>query len=127
MKKILILSIGLGLLLFTGCGSSSSSTPETHNESGARGNGAVDGAGRGNDAVDGAVDGAGRGNAVDGQQEVGEILSPCPVDGNIVIVNEGSTCTDGNHIVSCQNNIVTYDNAIHAQTVNMNGRKYTCN
>jgi len=122
MKKRVILSIGLGLLLFTGCGSSSSSsTPETHNE---RGNGAanaVDGRGNADDAA------AGRGNAVGGQQEVGEILSPCPVDGNIVIVNEGSTCTDGNHIVSCQNNIVTYDNAIHAQTVNMNGRKYTCN
>jgi len=115
MKKRVILSIGLGLLLFTGCGSSSSSsTPETHNE---RGNGAAN-------ADDAA---AGRGNAVGGQQEVGEILSPCPVDGNIVIVNEGSTCKDGDHIVSCQNNIVTYDNAIHAQTVNMNGRKYTCN
>ena len=121
MKKRVILSIGLGLLLFTGCGSSSSSsTPETHNE---RGNGAANAVdGRGN-----ADDAAGRANAVGGQQEVGEILSPCPVDGNIVIVNEGSTCTDGNHIVSCQNNIVTYDNAIHAQTVNMNGRKYTCN
>ena len=102
MKKIVILSIGLSLLLFTGCGSSSTTT-ETHTESG------------------------GTGGTTGGQEEVAETIAACAVDGDTVIVDEGTTCKDGTNTLSCQNNIVTYNGSIHAPTIQINGRTYTCN
>jgi len=103
MKKILILSIGLGLLLFTGCGSSSSTTTETQTESG------------------------GTSGGTDGSTSGEESIKACATDGNTVVVDEGATCKDGSHTLSCQNNVVTYDGAISSQTVEVNGRTYTCN
>jgi len=103
MKKILILSIGLGLLLFTGCGSSSSTTTETHTEGGGTSGG-----------TDGSTSGEGS-------------IKACDVDGNTVVVDEGATCKDGSHTLSCQNNVVTLDGSISAQTIELNGRTYTCN
>jgi len=100
MKKILILSIGLGLLLFTGCGSSSSTTTETHTESG---------------------------GTTGGQEEVAESIAACAVDGDTVVVDEGATCKDGSNTLSCQNNVVTYNGSISAPTVQINGRTYVCN
>ena len=107
MKKILMLSIGLGLILFTGCGSSSSTKTETHTEGGGTSGGTTGG-------TDGSTGGE-------------ESIKACAVDGNTVVVDEGATCKDGDHTLSCQDNIVTLDGAIHAQTINMNGRTYTCN
>jgi len=108
MKKILILSIGLGLLLFTGCGSSSSTTTETHTESGGTSGGTT-------------------GGTTDGSTSGEESIKACAVDGDTVVVDEGATCKDGSHTLSCQDNVVTYDGTFHAQTINMNGRTYTCN
>jgi len=96
MKKILIVSMGLGLLFFTGCGNSSTTKTETHTESSE-------------------------------VAEAGESMAACAVDGDTVVVNEGSTCKDGSHILSCENNVVTYDSFMHAPTIQINGRTYTCN
>jgi len=97
MKKTLILSIGLGLLLFTGCGSSSSTKTETNNDRPAE------------------------------QEEAREPVAACATDGDMVVVDEGTTCKDGSDTLSCNNNVVTYNGAISSPTIQINGRTYVCN
>ena len=51
----------------------------------------------------------------------------CIDDGETLVVKEGQTCIDGEHTLVCENGTIIYDNMIRSgNTINMNGRKYTC-
>ena len=52
--------------------------------------------------------------------------SACEAHGSNVSVKEGQTCTDSGHTLTCNAGKVTMDGSITAQSINMNGRKYTC-
>ena len=51
----------------------------------------------------------------------------CVTDGDTLTVAEGKTCKDGEHTLTCENGTISYDSMIHSgDTINMNGKKYTC-
>jgi len=51
----------------------------------------------------------------------------CIDDGETLVVAEGATCTDNDHSLKCENGIIIYDSMIRSgDTIDMNGRKYTC-
>ena len=53
-------------------------------------------------------------------------LPACQVSGNTVLVDEGKSCKDGTHTLTCKNNKVTMDKSLTATTININGKTYTC-
>jgi len=53
-------------------------------------------------------------------------ITTCPSSGNTVLVDEGTSCMDNSHTVTCHDNKVTVDAMITGRTVTLNGRTYTC-
>ncbi|MEA1879064.1 MAG: hypothetical protein U9N11_00245 [Campylobacterota bacterium] len=50
----------------------------------------------------------------------------CATSGNTVLVDEGTTCTDGADTLSCKDSKVTLNNSITSGKITINGKVYTC-
>jgi len=50
----------------------------------------------------------------------------CTVSGKTVLVDEGTTCTNGEDTLKCEGNIVTLNGSISSKTITINGKTYTC-
>ncbi|RUM68848.1 MAG: hypothetical protein DSZ08_07500 [Sulfurovum sp.] len=55
-----------------------------------------------------------------------ETTKACAVSGNTVLVDEGTTCTNNGSTLTCNNGRVTLNGSISGQTININGKVYTC-
>ena len=53
-------------------------------------------------------------------------VSACATSGNTVLVDEGTTCTNGSDTLSCSNNQVTLNGSITSTKITINGKVYTC-
>jgi len=50
----------------------------------------------------------------------------CQVNGDTVLVDEGSTCLNESDTLTCQDGSVTLNGSITAPTININNKTYTC-
>ena len=124
-KKLVLISLVLGTILFTGCGSSDSSSSDNTFTGTITKNG-VKHTCNTEVAYNACKDGDCSSCTNDAPTAAPVQNTACTVSGNTVLVNEGTTCTNGNDTLSCQDNKVTLNNSITGGTININGKTYTC-
>jgi len=124
IKKSVVVLLALGTILFTGCANSkSNNTKNTRafvQDDGTRYICNTE------DSYLSCTAGDCSSCKKDEPQEVSPTKAICTVEGDTILVDEGTTCTNGYDTLTCKDNSVSRNGSVKTKILNLNGKKYIC-